>query len=114
MKTYPDLVGMVFKEYGKSSYWKITKKIEKKPLVSYVDLYSVIKCSKTGKEFEYTNSFTATYVHSLYDAGLLFKATSNEDVSTANKEEGKKKRRIKYLKSKIQELIKELNTLEGN
>lgn len=62
----------------------------------------------------YTNSFTATYVHSLYDAGLLFKATSNEDVSTANKEEGKKKRRIKYLKSKIQELIKELNTLEGN
>ena len=46
-----------------------------------------------------------------FNAGEMFKAKTDEDVSTAGRPSGVRKNRINYLQAKIAEFINELNAL---
>lgn len=105
MKT-PIQIGSVFK--SASSYWKIIGGVTKSGMLG--ETYPVIKCSKTGKEFRELNRFGRSYVENRVIIGIFLGEKADIDDGV---ESGIKKRRIQYLKKKIESFTKELKELEG-
>lgn len=72
--------------------------------------YPIIRCTKNGKEFK---TVTAIPVISVYDHYISGYSEVGTKVSEDGISSGKIKRRIKYLKDKINSYTKELKELES-
>ena len=108
-------VGTVLNVQGDSGYWKIMGEP-----IAYPDrvfIYPCKKCSKTGKEFRYTNGFNCSWIHKGLKDGTVKIITSSNVGTKADIDsgivDGKKKRRIQYLKARIENMQKELARLEN-
>lgn len=97
-------IGTVFKS-GAGVFWKITGEVQ-----GYS--YPVVRCNKNGKEFKDKNGFTKRYVDELeWKDGVKFTPKSNEKVSQAGIEGGKKKRRLRFLLNRIKSDMEESEML---
>lgn len=97
-------IGTVFNRDGK--FWKVIGGRDTH------GSYPVIRCNKNGKEFKDKNGFAYTYVDKLeWKAGVKFAPKSDEKVSQAGIENGKKKRRLKFLLARMQSDRKEAEQL---
>jgi hypothetical protein len=100
-------VGTIF-EYN-DSYWKVTGDCYSKATAGYF----AIKCTKTGKEFKATNTFSATYVEARFNNGQAWDSEykCGTKVDATNVDRGARRRRIQHLEDTIAELRKELEGL---
>jgi hypothetical protein len=107
-------IGTVFsKTLINTIYWKITGAPRLLTFCRDCYSYSVVRCTKNGKEFKETNSFDVNAVHEETD---VFKIIGVFPVETkANIEHGNKvgamKRRINYLKNRILRDTEEMKKL---
>lgn len=127
-KHYPDLTGWVMKQVDvdKTSYWKFIKPPQESRYDHHPAVWSVIKCSSTGKEFLSTNRFfyplislltapnSTNFVERFGKAYSLVRYCSSEriSVSTDGVEAGVLKRKIKGKLASIERMKKEVETLE--
>lgn len=109
MITYID-IGTIIRLPEYKGYWKI--KNQRKELGSEYVSYSVIKCTKTGKEFTQVNGFGVDYVHKnaeiVYVPNGKMTDLEPEKVSRNGIEITKLKNRKRYLENVIREFSKEL------
>ena len=81
--------------------------------------YSVIRCSKTGKEFRFPdkNGFNVQWVYTGIKTGIIRIVTQSDVGTKANIDQGivdgVRKRRIEYLRKSIEEMQSELERLEA-
>lgn len=108
-----DLTNYIFKH--KKSFYKILKYYENPNHWSMYRRkgYEVVKCTKTGKEFQRYDHFSAEYVEEKFNNNEGFFVKKNkEKCKTDNINNGINKRRVTYLKNHINKYKKELENLE--
>lgn len=103
---------------GKEFFWKITKVLhDTLPTFGPTIYWNVVKCTKTGKTFKYSTSFT---LHPRRDKdfynGIFTHVTTCAEnttaISTESIKRGADKRRMGYLRGVIENYTKELKELE--
>ncbi|MCK9155364.1 MAG: hypothetical protein M0P12_04525 [Paludibacteraceae bacterium] len=108
-------IGTVLSIDSYKGYWKIIG-VPFENIRRWVS-YPVKKCSKTGKEFRETSGFSFDAIHRNLENGTTKIITSVGVGTKADIDngilEGKKKRRIQYLKARIENMQKELASLEN-
>jgi hypothetical protein len=106
---------------AKRVYYKIVKIVLANPNLPWSffnkTTYNVIKCSKTGKEFEARNGFEANIIDNDPKYCVIGNAPVGEKASTINKYVGRDKRLLKsyieqrdYLNKQIEEVTARLNS----
>jgi hypothetical protein len=97
---------------GKNGYWKVVGEYS---TFHDMQIYNVIKCSKTGKSFRNETGFRKGYIHEcIADGRATVVATGTQGLKAnlaAGIAEGKRKRRIGYLEARMACDAKELEKL---
>ncbi len=115
MENQKNIIGTIFLRNG--TYWKVVGPIYNG--FGNTNYYPVIKCSKLGKEYKYTNGFQTSFIDCLvkfgeWNGAKLISTGSTVGIKadiSAGIESAKLKNRINYLRAKINAYQGELDRL---
>lgn len=107
-----DLTNYIFYHDDYHSYYKITGNWYGTD--QRRGYYPCIKCTKHGKEFTATTSWSCSLIDRLFAEGKMVRCGLTEDVkvSTAGAASGARKRRIQWIEAEMRTLTAELERLK--